>query len=368
MLKSPEEYLSQLSFDPPVSNNRSLTSGEKIFIEKYLGLDAFERIPEIIPEDSILISPEPAEQTEITAAPVITPEVVAAPARKPVPVPEMAFQEQPETVPPPLPVAEMPPAPILFVEGEPLSTAAVSEEHGDQSTEISGLSQDQPESVEVVEAEPISVEETAQEGLQSDIREDVAQEAISTEQITESPPTANVTTAELPAEVPPANLKEFETETASSLRERLRDEAEIQMVSFIIGGQLFLLPVIAIQEVLRHQELIKVPQAPDFVAGVINLRGHVTPLVHLSALLTNEATQEYSERNFIIVCGTEQLRIGLIIDRINSMHLLPQEKIIWNAEAKLGESAEFLYAIANLDEKVCGIVAPENIAQKILSA
>ena len=46
---------------------------------------------------------------------------------------------------------------------------------------------------------------------------------------------------------------------------------------------------------------------------------------------------------------------------------MPQKKIIWNAEAKLGDAAEFLCAIADLDDKVCGIVAPENIAQKILA-
>lgn len=155
--------------------------------------------------------------------------------------------------------------------------------------------------------------------------------------------------------------------TATSLRERLRAEAQVHLVSFYIREQLFLLPVAGIQEVLRHIELVKVPLAPPFVAGVINLRGRVTPLIHLGALLTAVPGCDYTERNFILVCGTEQLQLGLIIDRVNSMHMLDQDKITWNVETKLGEGAEYLCAVADLDDRVCGILAPETIIQKLLS-
>lgn len=118
---------------------------------------------------------------------------------------------------------------------------------------------------------------------------------------------------------------------------------------------------------MRHIELVKVPLAPPFVAGVINLRGRVTPLIHLGALLTAVPGCDYTERNFILVCGTEQLQLGLIIDRVNSMHMLDQDKITWNVETKLGEGAEYLCAVADLDDRVCGILAPETIIQKLLS-
>lgn len=152
-----------------------------------------------------------------------------------------------------------------------------------------------------------------------------------------------------------------------SLKEKLKAANEIQLVSFFIAEQLFLLPVEAIHEVVRHLELVKIPQAPSFIAGAINLRGAVLPLIHLSALLTNGSVHEYDEKKFIIICGSETMRLGLVIDRISGMHWLGQEKIIWNMESKLGDSGEFLYAIADLNDKVCGIVDPDSIAQKILS-
>lgn len=152
-----------------------------------------------------------------------------------------------------------------------------------------------------------------------------------------------------------------------TMKDVLKQQDVIQMVSFYVEGQLFLLPVAGIQEVLRYMELVKVPLAPPFVAGAINLRGRVTPLVHLSNLLTNAETATYGPKNFVIVCGNDQMQIGLIIDKVSSMHNVPKDKIIWNLEASVGDRGENLCALANLDGKVCGIVAPDVIVQKILA-
>lgn len=172
--------------------------------------------------------------------------------------------------------------------------------------------------------------------------------------------------AGLPA-LSPEGTKLTAPKSAPSLRERLQGEARVQMVSFYVQDQLFLLPVAGIQEVLRHIELVKVPMAPSFVAGVINLRGRVTPLILLAGLLTF-TRGEYTERSSIIVCGADMLQLGLIVDRVHTMHMVEQEKILWNVESKLGESADFLCGVVDLDDHVCGIVAPEMITQRLLAS
>ena len=172
----------------------------------------------------------------------------------------------------------------------------------------------------------------------------------------------------LPAVSPEgAKLAPVKQAPAPSLRERLQGEARVQMVSFYVQDQLFLLPVAGIQEVLRHIEIVKVPMAPAFVAGVINLRGRVTPLILLAGLLTLRGG-DYTERSSIIVCGADMLQLGLIVDRVHTMHMVGQEKILWNVESKLGESADFLCGVADLDDHVCGIVAPELITQRLLAS
>lgn len=321
MVKSLEQYLTDLPFANPAEKNidRSLTSAERSFVEKYMGLDALEAMPRLEPEArDILLKPAAprlklAEPEIRVASPQI---VVAAPEKR---------QDEPPTPKPPQPEPEL--------RQEPVKAAARMPEKPAAPVKTLDIPEETPQIV--VAAKPEEPVERQSPPTPAPIRMEVA-EPVETQQV---------------------------------LRDSLREQEAIQVVSFFVAGQLFLLPVAGIQEVLRRMELVRVPQAPDFIAGAINLRGKVTPLVHLSALLTNESSHVYdADKNFIIICGTENMQIGLIIDKINSMHIVPQNKFIWNAEAKLGEAAEFLYAIADLDDRVCGVVAPDVIIRKIAQA
>ena len=151
-----------------------------------------------------------------------------------------------------------------------------------------------------------------------------------------------------------------------SLRTRLAAQEQVQMVSFYIREQVFLLPVSVIVEVLRYMPLTRLPMAPPFIAGVVNLRGKVTPLLHLDALLTTDQTMRYSEKSFIIVCGTDDMQLGLIIDKVHTMYMVSKDSISWNIEAQLGEGADFLCGLANIGERLHGIIDPELIVEKLI--
>ena len=163
----------------------------------------------------------------------------------------------------------------------------------------------------------------------------------------------------------PAAQKRTEA-NAPSLRTRLAALEQVQMVSFYIREQIFLLPVSVIVEVLRYMPLTRLPMAPPFIAGVVNLRGKVTPLLHLDALLTTDQTMRYSEKSFIIVCGTDDMQLGLIIDKVHTMYMVSKDSISWNIEAQLGEGADFLCGLANIGERLHGIIDPELIVEKLI--
>lgn len=153
---------------------------------------------------------------------------------------------------------------------------------------------------------------------------------------------------------------------AHSLRTRLSTQDQVQMVSFYIREQIFLLPVSVIVEVLRYMPLTRLPMAPPFIAGVVNLRGKVTPLLHLDALLTTDETMRYTEKSFIIVCGTDDMQLGLIIDKVHTMYMVSKDSISWNIEAQLGEGADFLCGLANVNERLHGIIDPDLIVDKLI--
>lgn len=361
MLKSPEEYLSGLSFDLPDARPGppDLDSAERVFVEKYLGSDSLPDIPVQEPEPLPMPRPEPLAARPVRAR---KPEIIVAPAPKIAIAPDVADdarrgspQVRDKIVPQIVVVEEARQANIeepqkagdLAVNAVPAVVAAQKE-----LLEILA----RPAAQRVADVAPDIAPPKAQEAVKAEVEQEIAPvEAKAAVQSADMAQAAEpMTTADA--------IRAFTT-----ARDKLKQASQVQAVSFTVAGQLFLLPVEGIQEVLRYMELVKVPQAPEYVAGAINLRGAVMPLIHLSALLTNSKTWKYDEHSFIIVTGSSSIQMGLIIDKVSSMHMIPQQKIIWNAESKLGDAAEFLCSIVDLDDRICGMIAPDTIAQKLLS-
>ena len=149
------------------------------------------------------------------------------------------------------------------------------------------------------------------------------------------------------------------------LEETLRAAPEIQMVGFFLGSQEFTVPTVAVQEVIRSMPLAKLPAAPEFVAGVINLRGKVTPLIRLRDVLEVNSPR-LGEDKFIIVCRRQGLQVGMIIERVHTMYRVPQDDIDWGIENHLGINVDFIAGLLKLREQLVGIVSVDRIIASII--
>ncbi|MDR2050299.1 MAG: chemotaxis protein CheW [Deltaproteobacteria bacterium] len=145
----------------------------------------------------------------------------------------------------------------------------------------------------------------------------------------------------------------------------MRAEAELQMVGFYLGAQEFTVPIIAVQEVIRYQEPAKLPASPEFVAGVINLRGKMTPLVYLRDMLEIRQERKTDDR-FIIVCRRRGLQFGLIIERVHTMYRVPQKDIDWGIEAHLGINVDLISGLLKLDDSLVAIVSVDRVVDYVL--
>ncbi|MDE7065021.1 MAG: chemotaxis protein CheW [Desulfovibrionaceae bacterium] len=151
------------------------------------------------------------------------------------------------------------------------------------------------------------------------------------------------------------------------LHDELKSEAVIQMVSFYLDSQVYTLPIAAVQEVIRYMPPTSLPLAPEYVAGVINLRGRVTPLLYLDQLITN-TKRAHGEERFIIVCTRHGLQVGLIIDKVHTMYMVKQKQIIWNVESQIGANAEYLCGIVDINDRIFGIVSIDMIVDQVLQS
>jgi purine-binding chemotaxis protein CheW len=150
-----------------------------------------------------------------------------------------------------------------------------------------------------------------------------------------------------------------------SLLDRLKKEQTIQMVAFYLDAQVYLIPTMAVSEVLRYKTPVLLPMAPDYVAGVINLRGKVTPLLYLENLLTTPRTTR-DENRFIIICSHKGLQAGLIFDKVHTMYTFNQDQIMWDVESRIGANTEYICGLVDVNKNILGVISVDMIIDKVL--
>lgn len=145
--------------------------------------------------------------------------------------------------------------------------------------------------------------------------------------------------------------------------EKMRTQSEIRLVSFSLLGREYALPIMVIQEVIRFVKPTKLPSAPACIAGIINLRGRVTPLVSLRTLLGIPGEQE---DRFIVVCRHKGLQIGLMINAVSTMYKASGDDLEWNVEGNVGVNAHLLLGLYKSGEKLISILSIDNLVQVVL--
>lgn len=100
----------------------------------------------------------------------------------------------------------------------------------------------------------------------------------------------------------------------------------LQVVSFRLESGIYSLDILCVQEIIKALPVTQVPLTPPWLAGVINLRGQILPLIHLAVRLGLKATPYQRNTRFIIVRGREQ-NVGLIVDEVQKVLRLPVSQL-----------------------------------------
>lgn len=105
---------------------------------------------------------------------------------------------------------------------------------------------------------------------------------------------------------------------------------QLQYLTFMLGGEVFAIGILAIKEIIEYGNLTEVPMMPDYIRGVINLRGSVVPVVDLSARFGRKST-ELTRRTCIVIIevatGEEKQVVGVVVDAVNEVLEIPPEEI-----------------------------------------
>ena len=126
-------------------------------------------------------------------------------------------------------------------------------------------------------------------------------------------------------------------------------------LSFMLGGEVYGVEIMKIQEINGITAITRVPRTPDYVRGVINLRGRVIPVVDLRAKFGMEVI-ENTERTCIIVVqmarGDVVGTVGVVVDDVSEVLTISEEQLTESPEFGDGVDADFIIGMGKLDDQV----------------
>ncbi len=167
-----------------------------------------------------------------------------------------------------------------------------------------------------------------------------------------------------------AYMEEFDKALSSgpTFADELSHLPQLRIIFFQVLGQTYTLPVEAVKEIIKYSQPMQLPLTPHYVAGVINLRGRVTPLIHLQNLLSDQKAGSNNAHKFIIVSQRKGIQFGMIVDKVDNMFVIDQKDISWNIESELGSSVECICGIIEHHKKIFGIISTDKIVNHVLQS
>ncbi|UCF29842.1 MAG: chemotaxis protein CheW [bacterium] len=187
-----------------------------------------------------------------------------------------------------------------------------------------------------------------------------------TEPIEEVKPPADVVSPGQDPEPPPSPVVKgkpdrIHQDELASLKDVLRsqhadereeeDEEHIQILTFMLAGEEYGLNIMEIKEIVRPKEPTEVPRTPDFVLGIISLRGMIIPIYDVRARLGLKGGEQ-DQRSRVIVVKHREHFYGLLVDSVVQVMDIPLGKIEPPPEIVSGVEGEFLRGIGKIDDRL----------------
>lgn len=105
------------------------------------------------------------------------------------------------------------------------------------------------------------------------------------------------------------------------------DTQRDKYLTFTLGSELYGIDISAVIEIIGILPITSVPEVPDYVRGIINLRGKIIPVVDMR-LRFGRDYHEYTDRTCVIIVSVDEALIGLIIDSVSEVLTIPEGDIV----------------------------------------
>ena len=137
-------------------------------------------------------------------------------------------------------------------------------------------------------------------------------------------------------------------------------ENSLQVVTFRVGNEDYGLPIMGVQEIIRVIEAVRVPKAPAYVEGVINLRGKIIPIIDLRKRMMKAITC-YSDASRIIVVDTGGRLAGLVVDAVIDVIMLNGDDVEPCPSIDDAKRSDYIIGVGRQGDRLITVLSLESL-------
>ena len=134
-------------------------------------------------------------------------------------------------------------------------------------------------------------------------------------------------------------------------KEEVENTIKDQYLTFKIESESYGVEVAYVKEIIRMRPITRVPETPDFIEGLINLRGDLTGVISVRKRF-GKMPKEYDDDTCIVVITYNEFALGLIVDAVEASTEIPVDQIAPPPSAKLNYANQFIRNIGRVGNEV----------------
>jgi purine-binding chemotaxis protein CheW len=147
----------------------------------------------------------------------------------------------------------------------------------------------------------------------------------------------------------------------SGPKEASSSEAMMQLAVFKVCGEEYAIDIMRIMEIIRPQKVTRIPRAPSFVEGVINLRGKVVPVVDLRKRFGMGVASEASKKVRTVIVRMSGRVLGLVVDEVSEVIYMKADQVEETPDTVKGAGVEYLKGVGKAGERLIIILDIEKV-------
>jgi purine-binding chemotaxis protein CheW len=141
------------------------------------------------------------------------------------------------------------------------------------------------------------------------------------------------------------------TEILDEVMETTEDTQKGKFLTFSIGREAYGIEIKFVTEIIGIQDITEVPELPDYVKGIINLRGKIIPVIDVRIRFKKEP-KEYNDRTCIVVIDIKETFVGLIVDNVAEVINIEDSNIVPPPDIKTGFHNKYVKGIGKVGSEV----------------